>query len=401
MALFNYTTIEGDKGTVDAADYDSAVSILRSENKVVVSLEEVKVKEVGVSFFDYLFIKKYNIALFFRQLSTLFKAGITLTDALGTLEKQSEIGGLRKVIKQIRQDIEKGSRFSDALKKHHFVFTPIVTGVVTAGEESGSLDIVLEKIATYLEEREAFKKEVVRALIYPAIVVIMSILVILFLVGYVLPKILPVFQGFGGELPWNAKFLINLTNFFKEDWHYLVGGIIGIAVFAKLLYSFINPVKYWVDRIKVRIPIIGKVFRYAVVIRFTRNLSTLIKGGLSMSESLRVVRGVVGNEAAKKTIIKMEKSIIRGERLSTPLKKATYIFSPIVADMVTVGESTGNMDIVLDLTADMYEKMLQSHIKKMNALIEPAIIVTLGAMVGFVIWTFFSVILSIYASIGR
>ena len=120
-----------------------------------------------------------------------------------------------------------------------------------------------------------------------------------------------------------------------------------------------------------------------------------------MSESLRVVRGVVGNEAARKTIIKMEKNIIRGEKLSTPLKKATYIFPPIVADMVTVGESTGNMDIVLDLSADMYEKMLQSHVKKMNALIEPVIIIILGGIVGFVLWTFFSVLLSMYASVGR
>lgn len=402
MPVFRYATVEGTEGTIEASDYREAVSILRNERKIVTSLEEERgrVETVHFSPLDYLsIVRSGDIVLLFRQLATLIKSGITLSAAISILEGQAK-RRLRKVLRQIRLDIERGSSFNEALKRHKRLFSPTVIGLVSAGEESGMFDIVLERIATHLEDRAAFRSHVITSMIYPTVVVIMSIIVIAFLVGFVIPKFVPLLTSMGAKLPWNTQLLVDVTNWTKKYWKHALVTVIGFVSINILLYKTIKPIRYWADRLKLKPPVIGAIFRYSLIVRFTRNLATLIKSGLGMVESLRITRGVLGNEAAKDAIGMMERRILRGESFSEPLKSAGYVFPRIVADMVAVGEETGNMDTVLDTVGEIYEKMFQSYVKRMCNIIEPVLILWLGSIVGFVAWSLISGVLAMYSAFG-
>jgi type IV pilus assembly protein PilC len=407
MAQFIYKTLDHRgaeiEETIEAEDLGSAASFLRRERKLVISIKEAAGRPRGVddsirfTALDYLsFVRSGDIVLFFRQLSTLIAAGVTLSNSLRILEKQAGRRKIRKIIGQVCRDIERGSSFMNALKRHPRTFSPLVVGMIETGEASGMLDEILKRIASNLEERATFRTQVITSFIYPSIVVLMSIFVVIFLVGFVIPKFLPIIRGMGGKLPWNTQLLINLTDWFKEYGKLLFAGM---GVFALLLassYKLIDFVKYWIDRIKIKLPAFGKMFHYPVVIIFSRNLAILLRSGMSMLESLVIIRNSIGNEAARKAVNTMERRVTRGESLSAPIKSADYIFPPMVADMVAVGENTGNMDDTLDLVGDIHEQMLQTHIKRVNAIIEPAIILLLGGMVGFVAWALIAGVLTMY-----
>lgn len=410
MPLFNYTSIDTRgkevEGTIDAADIDAATASLKAQGKLVTSLKEGRPETrrgpSPPSALDYLsFVRSKDIIILFRQLATLFAAGLTLVDGLSVLEKQSRKRGLQRMLGQIRRDVEGGMAFSWALQKHPRVFRPIEVGMVEAGEASGTLDVMLSTIADDLEARATLRTETISSFIYPSVVVLTSIGVIVFLVGYVLPNFMPIIKMMGEEVPWNTQLLIDATEWFKNHGSHLCGGVgLSILLFY-CLYKFIGPARYWVDRLKLKLPVFGPIFLYSVVIRFSRNLSSLLGSGLSILESLERVRHTVGNRVANNVIRVMERRITRGESLSAPLKSATHLFPPMVADMVAVGEETGKMDTTLELVASIHEKMLKTYIKRMSAMIEPALILAIGSIVGFVAWSFISGVLSMYGRVGR
>lgn len=351
---------------------------------------------------DYLsFVRSKDTVMLFRQLSSLFAAGLTLVNALYVLEKQAKKRKLRRILQQLRRDIEAGLSFSQALSKHPRIFKPIQIGMAEAGEASGTLDVMLERISDDLEAQAAFRSELISSFIYPSVVVLTSIGVICFLVGYVMPKFIPIIKMAGGDLPWNTQLLITVTEWFKEFGKYLAWGVAGTVFLICCIYKFIGPARYWIDRLKLKLPLIGPTFLYSLVIRFSRNLSSLVGSGVSMLESLRRVRNTMGNRAAEHVIGIMERRITRGESLSGPLRSATHVFPPMVAEMVAVGEETGKMDTSLELVASIHEKMLQTYVKRMNAMIEPVMILALGSIVGFVAWSFISGALAMYGKMGR
>ena len=405
MALFRYTTIDlaGNEveETIEAADERAAAAVLRAQRKFVTSLEEAmpipEKSAYDLSFLDYLsFINTTDIAFFFRQLSSLITSGVTLMNALFVLEEQEKKTRMRKLIGRIRLEIQGGSSFTTALKKHPGHFDPLITGMVDAGEASGMLNVILERIADYLEQRAAFRNEIITGAIYPTIIVIAVVLVISFLAGFVIPKLVPILKMRGTKLPWNTQFLIVSSNWFKAYWIYLFSSIGIVSFLVYISYRSIDSLRYWIDRIKIKLPLIGPVLHYAIIVQFTRNMSTLIESGLSVVESLRIVNGIISNRAAKKVMETMENHVLRGESLSSPIKGASFMFPPMVATMVAVGEETGRMDSSLEVAANIHEKMLNTYVSRLSALIEPILIIILGGIVGFVAWSLISGVLTMY-----
>lgn len=407
MPNFFYTTIDDSgkevSGEVEAADINAAAGNLRRQGKIITSLKEIGdvLKESEESFLtsplDYIsFIRSSDIVILFRQLSALITAGITLVSSLQILQGQTRKRKLKRLLGQILHDIEEGSTFANALKKHPRSFSPFITNMIESGEVGGTLDVILENIADYLEERSAFRTQIITSFIYPAIVIVMSIMVISFLVGFVIPRFMPFIRARGGELPWNTQFLLDSTQWIKSYWKYIVGAAAGISLGIYFL-SKLEAARYWIDRIKIRLPVIGPVFVYSVVVQFSRNLASLLTSGVSMLESLRTTRNTLGNYAARQVMEAMERRIALGENLSTPVRDASFIFPPMVAEMIAVGEETGGLDNALNLTARIHEKLLQTYIKRMNSLIEPVLIFTLGGIVAFVAWGLIAGILAMYA----
>ena len=405
MPQFHYTTIDraGNEveETIEADNEAAAAFALRAQRKFVTALKEAEPvtekRTYNLSFLDYLsFISASDIALFFRQLSSLITSGVSLVNGLYALEEQEKKSRMRKLIGKVRLDIQAGSSFTDALRKYPAHFDPLVVGMVEAGEASGMLNVILERIATSLEERAAFRNQIITGAIYPTIVIVAVVLVVSFLVGFVIPKIIPILKLRGTKLPWNTQLLVDLSSWFRVYWKHLFAGIGVLVSIAYLAYRSNSVLRYWVDRLKIKLLLIGPVLRYSIIVQFTRNLSTLIESGVSVVESLRIIRNIIGNRVAKRVIGTMEEHILRGERLSTPIKGASYIFPPIIATMVAVGEETGRMDSSLAIAADIHEKMLQTYVNRLSALIEPVLIVVLGSIVGFVAWSLISGVLTMY-----
>jgi len=408
MPRFFYTTIDNSgkevKGTAEAPDITVVAANLRGQGKIITSLKEIgdAAKESEESFFaaplDYLSLICFSdIVIMFRQLSVLITAGVTLVNSLQILQRQIKKRKIKRLLAQILHDIEEGSTFADALKKHPRIFSSFITSMIESGEVGGMLDAILERIANYLEERAAFRTQIITSFIYPTIVIGMSIVVISFLVGFVIPKFMPFIRIRGGKLPWNTQILLDSTHWLRSYWKLIIGGVGAVSLGIYFL-SRIEAAKYWIDRIKMRLPIIGPIFVYSVVVQFSRNLASLLTSGVSMLESLRTVRNTLGNEAAAQLMDAMERRVTRGETLSKFARDASFIFPPMVAEMIAVGEETGGLDNTLNLVAQIHERLLQTYIKRMNSLIEPVLILTLGAIVAFVAWGLIAGVLTMYGA---
>ena len=405
--IFEYTTIDAAgnevKETIEAGDQSAAEAELRARKKIILSLKEASLAIEGeaatyeLSYLDYLsFVSIGDIAIFFRQLSSLLNSGVTLVNSLYVLEEQEKKIRLKKMIGRMRLDIQGGSSFLTALERYPNTFDSRVCGMLAAGEASGTMGVMLDRIATHLEEDAGFRNQVISGAIYPAIVIIVVVVVIAFLVAFVIPRITPLLTLKAQKLPWNTQLIIDVSNWFTVYWRHFFAaiGITGSLLFVS--YRSIASLRYWVDRFKLKMPIVGPVFYYSVVVQFTRNLSTLIGSGVSVMESIRIVRDILSNTAAKKVLETMETHILRGENLSSPIKAADYIFPPMVASMVAVGEETGTVDVSLGIAADIHEKILKTYIQRMTAMIEPILIIFLGGIVGFVALALISGILTMY-----
>ncbi len=374
MPIFEYTT-------VDASGAEVLETIEAHELTLLDHLSSVNVSD---------------IAFFFRQLSSLLNSGVTLVNALFVLEEQEKKRRFQKMIGRIRLDTQGGASFLNALGRYPKTFDARVLGMVDAGEASGNLGLMLDRIATHLEEDAAFRSQLITGAIYPCVVIVVVIGVVGFLVGFVIPKIAPLLELKSQKLPWNTQLIIDVSEWFKLYWKQL-SVILGFTVSVLILaYRFIPGVVYWSDRIKIKLPLIGPVFFYSAVVQFTRNLSTLVGSGVSVLESLRIVRGIIRNQAVKRVLKTMEAHILKGDNLSAPIKAAPHIFPPMVASMVAVGEETGSVDQSLGIAADIHEKILNTYIARMTAMIEPLLIIVLGGVVGFVAFAMISGILTMY-----
>ena len=412
MPIFEYKALTSSgktkKGIVDADTARDARSKLRSDHMHVTEMWEVagkkskKDKSVSkktrnlptkkgkpgglLSKEIELFqpkISTRDLATFTRQFSTLLRSGIQLADALNALVEQCADPHLERVLRNVKEEITSGNNLAEAMAKHPRFFSDLYVNMVRAGEASGHLDVVLTRIADYLQKQASLKGKVLAAITYPAIMVIVGMAVVIFLMSYVVPRITQILKDRGQPLPFITEILMTASDFTKAYWIYvLLAMVIGGFFLKSLIGTDAGRLKF--DSLLLRLPIFGTLFSKQAISRFALTFSTLLKSGLPALDSLKIVALVVNNAKLTQVINNIHARIIEGADIATPIRKSK-VFPPMVGYMVSVGEQSGQLEEILDRIAESYEEELDLTIQRLTSMIEPIIIILLAVVVGFII----------------
>ena len=412
MPIFEYKALTSSgktkKGIVDANTARDARSKLRSDHMHVTEMWEVadkksrkdqsvskktrsltakKGKPGGLLSMEIeLFqpkISTRDLATFTRQFSTLLRSGIQLTDALNALVEQCVDPHLERVLRNVKEEITSGNNLAEAMAKHPRFFSDLYVNMVRAGEASGHLDVVLTRIADYLQKQASLKGKVLAAITYPAIMVIVGLAVVIFLMSYVVPRITQILKDRGQPLPFITEVLMTASDFTKAYWIYvLLVMVIGGFFLKSLIGTDAGRLKF--DSMLLRLPIFGTLFSKQAISRFALTFSTLLKSGLPALDSLKIVALVVNNAKLTQVINNIHARIIEGADIATPIRKSK-VFPPMVGYMVSVGEQSGQLEEILDRIAESYEEELDLTIQRLTSMIEPIIIILLAVVVGFII----------------
>ncbi len=326
-------------------------------------------------------VKPEDIAVFSRQLATMMAAGIPLVQGLEIVGNGHDKPSVQKLILTIKADIEGGSSLHEALAKHPLYFDDLYVNLVEAGEHSGTLESLLDKIATYKEKTEAIKKKVKKALFYPAAVVIVAVIVTIILMIFVIPEFESLFKGFGADLPAFTQFVINLSKSIKSyGLYYAIAA--GAAIYAfSYFYKRSKKMREFIDRAMLKFPIIGPILNKSAIARYARTLSTMFAAGVPLVEALESVAGATGNIVYEIAVMKMRDEVSTGQRLQRAMENAA-IFPNMVVQMIAVGEEAGSLDTMSGKVAQFYEQEVDNAVDSMSSLLEPLIMAVLGVLVG-------------------
>jgi type IV pilus assembly protein PilC len=368
-------------GERNADSKDAVIAMLRREQILVTSVKE-KGKEIALPKFGS-GIKPKDVAIFTRQFSVMIDAGLPLVQCLEILGTQNDNPNFQKVLLHVRQDVEGGSSLADAMKKHPKVFDDLFTNMIAAGEAGGILDTILKRLATYIEKSVKLKSQVKSALVYPAAVISIAVLVVGVILWKVIPTFAALFAGLGAQLPLPTRIVIGLSNWLVRLMLPLVIGAGAGAYFLKRYYETYNGRRV-IDRLMLRMPVIGMILRKIAVARFCRTLSTLISSGVPILDGLEITARTSGNAIVEDAIMETRKSVEGGQSLAAPLKQ-TDVFPPMVVQMISVGEQTGALDTMLSKIADFYEDEVDTAVANLMTLMEPILILFLGTVVGGIV----------------
>jgi len=389
------------KGIIDTPSKDAAIQSLRAKDLTIISLEEDKGS--GFSFDILRKIKKKKVkidelVIFSRQLATMVNAGIPLVTALDILAEQIESPVFSQVVSKIRDDVETGSSLSEALAKHMNIFSSLFVNMVRAGESSGMLDEILDRLAGYLEKTSALQKKIKAALVYPAAVTLMAIAITVFLLVKVVPVFGDIYTGFGAKLPTPTQIMLNVSDFLR-NYFYVAIGLIVLGIFLLKRYGKTEKGKMVLDKVKLKMPIFGPLARKVAVGKFTRTLSTLIRSGVPILSSLEIVSKTSGNRVIEAAVESVRANVKEGEPIADPLARSG-VFPPMVVRMVSVGEQTGELEKMMTKVADFYDEQVDAAVTALTSLIEPLIIAFLGIVIGGIVICMFLPILKITTLVG-
>ncbi|MBN2108867.1 MAG: type II secretion system F family protein [Deltaproteobacteria bacterium] len=368
------------KGEGTAANEAMLRDMLRKKNVRVKTVKE-KPKDIfeNIEFFQPKVTTK-DLILFTRQFSTMIDSGLPLLQGLEILASQAENPTFKKIITQIKTDVEGGSAFAEALKKHPKVYDNLYVNLCAAGELGGILDTILQRLAAYIEKNAKLVSKVKGAMIYPAVIGCVAIVVIMVLLIFVIPVFAEMFTSFGGELPGLTKAVVDASNFMRAYWWAVFGGI-GLFVYAFKKWKSTDKGEYLFDTYMLKMPVIGDLIRKIAVARFTRTMSTMLSSGVPILDGLEIVAKTAGNRIVEEAIYATKKSISEGKTIADPLMKSG-VFPPMVCQMVSVGEQTGALDSMLSKIADFYEEEVDQAVDTLTTLIEPVMMIFLGGAVG-------------------
>jgi type IV pilus assembly protein PilC len=333
-----------------------------------------------------------DVVVFTRQFATMIDAGLPIVQCLQILAAQTDSKPFRKVISSVKDDVESGATLAEGMRKHPKVFTDLYTSMVQAGEVGGILDTILARLATYLEKAARLKSKIKGAMIYPACIVAAAVIVTAILLVWVIPVFAEVFSSFGHALPAPTQFVINLSNFTIEHIWFLTAIPIVAAVALRAAYQT-EPGKVWIDRTLLRVPIFGPLLRKSAVARSTRTLGTLVSSGVPILDALTITARTAGNKVVEHAIVHARTSISSGRTIAEPLTESK-VFPPMVCQMISVGETTGALDSMLQKIADFYEDEVDNTVANLMSLLEPAVILFLGVVIG-------GLVISMYLPIFR
>ena len=393
MAKFAYVAKDKEghtiKGDVEAPDKKQALEVLRKKEFLILKLEPVKegAKLISFSFRRGVKVTPDELAGFARQMATLIESGIPVVTAIDILGEQSQNEGYRSTMRGVRDSVNTGLSLSDAMKKHPRVFPALLVSMIRAGETSGMLDVVLDRVATYMEKSNALQKKMKSALIYPAVIVLMAVVITLVMILKVIPVFKDIFAGFGAELPGPTQFLINLSDFVRGNIILFLMIVAGITVVIKWYFGTSGG-RLFMDRMKLRMPIIGTLFRQVAISKFTRTLSTLLRSGVPILGALDIVGETSGNLVVENAVSKVRDSVREGENIAPPMERSG-IFPPMVTRMVSVGEKSGELEKMLTKIADSYDEQVDTAVDGLTSLLEPLIIAFLGIVIGGIVFCMF------------
>lgn len=385
-------------GIVQAASESEVADILHKKELVVVSVEIAKAAAVRPKRSDKK-VKLDDLVIFSRQLATMIGAGIPLVNALGILAEQIENENLRGIIGTVRSDIEAGISFSDAMAKHPVVFSDLFVNMAKAGEASGMLNEILDRLATFMEKQAALNRKITSSLVYPAVVVSMAFIITALLLLKVVPTFKGIFESLGGTLPAPTQVLIFLSDLLRKYFLYTIFAL-GIAVYLFRSYIKTERGRYRFDQQLLKLPVFGPLLRKLAVAKFSRTFSTLVKSGVTVLSALDIVSKTSGNKVVEEAVVNCSKSVRNGEPISKPLAKSG-VFPPMVTRMINVGEQTGQLEKMLSKIADFYDDQVDSAAAALTSMIEPMVIAFLGVVIGGIVIALFLPIFKISQLMSR
>jgi type IV pilus assembly protein PilC len=384
------------QGEIELPTRQEVVGYLRRQKLIPVKIEEKK--SAGLSLSIGSGIKTRDIVIFTRQFATMINAGLPLVQSLDILATQTENKAFAKVIQQVQRDVEAGNTLADALRNHPKVFSDLFVNMVAAGEVGGILDVILLRLATFLEKADALNRKIKGAMVYPAVITLVAIGAVATLLIFVIPTFQQMFESAGVALPGPTQFVIGLSAFLQSYWLYILVGM-GLVVFAlRSVYRTDNG-RLSIDRLLLRAPIFGNLLRKTAVARFTRTLGTLVSSGVSILEGLEITARTAGNRVIHDAVMESRASIAGGETIAEPLKRSG-VFPPMVVQMINVGEQTGGLDEMLTKIADFYDDEVDQAVEALLSAMEPVMIVFLGGIVGGMIVAMYLPIFDMISAVG-
>jgi type IV pilus assembly protein PilC len=407
MAVFRWEGIspKGEimRGEMEATTRDAVIVRLRTQR---IQPLPAKIKEKGKGLDRQLTIpglgdtvKTRDIVVFTRQFATMIDAGLPIVQCLDILQAQATVKPLRRAIQQIKDDVEAGSSFNEALRKHPKLFDELYINMVAAGEVGGILDNIMNRLAVYMEKAARLRAKIKGAMIYPASIVTVAIAVTAILLIYVIPVFAELFSSFGQALPAPTQFVINLSNFTVRYFPFIGVGFVLFGVAIYWLYRT-EQGRLAIDGFLLRLPIFGDLFRKSAVARFTRTLGTLVASGVPILDALAITARTAGNRVVEKAVLATRVSISEGKTIAEPLTQSK-VFPPMVCQMISVGETTGALDAMLAKIADFYEEEVDNAIANLTALMEPIVIVFLGVVIGGLVISMYLPIFQLGAVISQ
>jgi type IV pilus assembly protein PilC len=367
-------------GEIDAANIQIAKLLLRRQGIRVKKIRKRtrSIFSIGKS------VQVKDIVFLTRQLATMIEAGIPIASSLRGISVGHENDAVKSLLSKIREDVEAGTSLSIALKKHPGHFSRLYTSLVTVGEESGTLDILMNKIATYMEKIEQIKSKIRAALFYPALVIIVAIVIVAILLIVVIPEFESLFADYGSNLPTLTKWVVDLSHIFRDNWFAIL--LVTMLIFTILFFTHkrSDKMKYSIDRLTLRLPIFGPILRKAIIARISRTLATMFGAGIPLVDSLETVSNAAGNQIYALGLLEVRREVSTGRTLESSMME-TRLFPGMVLQMVATGEESGQLERMLDKVAEFYENEVDNAIAVISSLVEPILIIFLGIIVGVIV----------------
>ncbi len=400
MSVYKYSAknknSESVEGTLEAGSQAEAENILHSKGLMIVSLKNIPDRQLKKTR-----DKKVSLdalVIFSRQLATMIDSGITLVAALEILKDQIDDRALSAIISKIYRDVQEGKSFCDSTAKYPAAFSDFYINMIKAGEASGRLDEVLERLAVFLEKTAALIRKVQSSLVYPAVIITMAISITIFLMVKVVPTFKGIFATLGGELPVPTQILILASDTLKNYFLFILIAL-GVVLFLLRRYIKTPSGRQRFDKLTLKVPVFGPLFLKAAVARFARTFSTLVRSGVPILNTLEIVSKTAGNKIIEQAVENARQAIRQGEPLYQPLDKAN-VFPAMVIRMIKVGEQAGELEKMLSKIADFYEEQVDVAVSSMTSLIEPLVIAVLGVLIGGIVLALFLPIFKITTLIG-
>ncbi|MCG8619820.1 MAG: type II secretion system F family protein [Desulfobacterales bacterium] len=386
------------KGEMEAESKEQ-VQLSLERRKINVTSVKKKPKDLleNIEFFQPKVTEK-DVIIFSRQFSTMIDAGLPLLQCLDILQSQQENPTFKKQLKKIKEAVESGETFADALKRYPKVFNELFINMIAAGEAGGILDVILQRLSAYMEKMAKLKKQVKGAMTYPAITIVVAIIVVTIILVFVIPVFEDMFASMGSALPGPTMMVVALSDFVIGNFIYIFGGLFGVIFLLRRIYKTAKG-RIMMDDLFLRLPVVGILIRKVAVAKFTRTTSTMISSGVSILEALDIVGKTSGNKIVEFAIQDVKVGIAEGRSMADPLLESG-VFPSMVCSMIAVGESTGALDTMMEKIADFYDDEVDQAVKNLTDMIEPFMLVFLGVVVGGLVIAMYLPIFSMAGSIG-